>query len=101
MEPQKSIVITVIVRTSILLSKKLKNNEIRYFKTNSTYDAKPWKRYRMHQNPPLAGIKRHARTLGSDVSLLGAHMSGAEFQYPDNKWLEMCGQMANRCRVGL
>ena len=22
-------------------------------------------------------------------------MSGAEFQYPDNKWLEMCGQMAN------
>ena len=26
---------------------------------------------------------------------LGAHMSGAEFQYPDNKWLEMCGQMAN------
>ena len=27
--------------------------------------------------------------------ILGAHMSGAEFQYPDNKWLEMCGQMAN------
>ena len=26
---------------------------------------------------------------------LGAHISGAEFQYPDNKWLEMCGQMAN------
>ena len=26
---------------------------------------------------------------------LGAHMSGAEFQYPDNKWLEMCGLMAN------
>ena len=26
---------------------------------------------------------------------LGAHMSVAEFQYPDNKWLEMCGQMAN------
>ena len=27
--------------------------------------------------------------------ILGAHMSGAEFQYPDNKWLEMCGLMAN------
>ena len=26
---------------------------------------------------------------------LGAHISGAEFQYPDNKWLEMCGQMAH------
>ena len=27
--------------------------------------------------------------------ILGAHMSGAEFQYPDNKWLELCGLMAN------
>ena len=27
--------------------------------------------------------------------ILGAHISGAEFQYPDNKWLEMCGMMAN------
>ena len=27
--------------------------------------------------------------------ILGAHISGAEFQYPDNKWLEMCGLMAN------
>ena len=25
---------------------------------------------------------------------LGAHFSGAEFQYPDRTWKEMCGQMA-------
>ena len=25
---------------------------------------------------------------------LGAHLSGAEFQYPDRSWKEMCGQMA-------
>ncbi len=27
--------------------------------------------------------------------VLGAHMSGAEFQYPDLTWKETCGQMAN------
>ena len=27
--------------------------------------------------------------------LLGAHVSGAEFQYPDLTWKEVCGQMAN------
>ena len=27
--------------------------------------------------------------------VLGAHISGAEFQYPDLTWKEMCGQMAN------
>ena len=27
--------------------------------------------------------------------LLGAHVSGAEFQYPDLTWKEMCGQMAH------
>ena len=27
--------------------------------------------------------------------ILGAHMSGAEFQYPDLSWKEPCGQMAN------
>ena len=26
---------------------------------------------------------------------LGAHVSGAEFQYPDNTWKEVCGLMAN------
>ena len=26
---------------------------------------------------------------------LGAHISGAEFQYPDRSWKELCGQMAN------
>ena len=27
--------------------------------------------------------------------VLGAHISGAEFQYPDLTWQEMCGQMAH------
>ena len=26
---------------------------------------------------------------------LGAHVSGAEFQYPDNTWKELCGMMTN------
>ena len=27
--------------------------------------------------------------------ILGAHISGSEFQYPDLTWKETCGQMAN------
>ena len=27
--------------------------------------------------------------------ILGAHVSGAEFMYPDQSWKEMCGMMAN------
>ena len=27
--------------------------------------------------------------------VLGAHVSGAGFQYPDLTWKELCGQMAN------
>ena len=27
--------------------------------------------------------------------VLGAHVSGSEFQYPDLTWKELCGQMAN------
>ena len=27
--------------------------------------------------------------------ILGAHVSGSEFQYPDLSWKELCGQMAN------
>ena len=27
--------------------------------------------------------------------VLGAHVCGAEFQYPDHSWKELCGQMAN------
>ena len=27
--------------------------------------------------------------------VLGAHVSGAEFKYPDNIWKEVCGLMAN------
>ena len=30
------------------------------------------------------------------VPVLGAHISGAEFQYPDLTWKEMCGQMARK-----
>ncbi len=26
---------------------------------------------------------------------LGAHISGAEFKYPDNKYYELCGQMGH------
>jgi len=27
--------------------------------------------------------------------VFGAHISGAEFQYPDRSWKEICGQMAS------
>ena len=27
--------------------------------------------------------------------ILGAHVSGSKFQYPDLTWKELCGQMAN------
>ena len=27
--------------------------------------------------------------------IFGAHICGAEFQYPDRSWKEMCGQMAH------
>ncbi|MDY5673418.1 MAG: hypothetical protein SPK96_05095 [Bacteroidaceae bacterium] len=27
--------------------------------------------------------------------VLGAHISGAEFMYPDRSWKEMCGMMGN------
>ncbi len=27
--------------------------------------------------------------------ILGAHVSGSEFQYPDLTWKELCGMMAN------
>ena len=27
--------------------------------------------------------------------ILGAHVSGAEFMYPDKSWKEMCGMLAN------
>ena len=49
----------------------------------------------MHQNPALRGLKRCVCPPVSDVfSVLGAHISDAEFQYPDLTWKEMCGQMA-------
>ena len=27
--------------------------------------------------------------------VLGAHVSGSKFRYPDNTWKELCGMMAN------
>ena len=50
----------------------------------------------MCQNPAFTGLKKHARPLDSDVfSVIGTHVSGAEFQYPDLTWKELCGMMAN------
>ena len=44
----------------------------------------------------LADLKRHARTPRPyALPVLGAHVSGSEFQYPDLSWKELCGQMAN------
>ena len=50
----------------------------------------------MCQNPAFTVLKKHARPLDSDVfSVIGTHVSGAEFQYPDLTWKELCGMMAN------
>ena len=50
----------------------------------------------MHPSAPLTGIKRYVWTPRPHVfPVLGAHLSGAEFQYPDLTWKETCGQMAN------
>ena len=37
----------------------------------------------------------HAPLVPMLFPVLGAHISGAEFQYPDRSWKEPCGQMAN------
>lgn len=37
----------------------------------------------------------HAPLVPMLFPVFGAHVSGAEFQYPDHSWKEMCGQMAN------
>ena len=78
------------------LTKKLIYNEIRYLKTTS---------------PKMQNLGRGTECLKILLSqaskdmyeplvpmflpILGAHMSGAEFQYPDLTWKELCGQMAN------
>ena len=50
----------------------------------------------MHQITALKGLKRHAKTLVSDIfSVLGANISVAEFLHIMLTWKEMCGQMAN------
>lgn len=37
----------------------------------------------------------HAPLVPMLFPILGAHISGAEFMYPDLTWKEPCGQMAN------
>lgn len=50
----------------------------------------------MYPFAALADIERHARTLVPMLfPVLGAHISGAEFQYPDLSWKEPTGMMAN------
>ena len=50
----------------------------------------------MHQNPALAGLKRHARTPFLIFNpVFGAHISVEEFQYPDNNWKDVTGIIAN------
>ena len=49
----------------------------------------------MHPSATLTGLKRHACPLVPMLfPSLGAHISDAEFQYPDLIWKEMCRQMA-------
>ena len=77
-------------------TKKLIYNEIQHFKTTSP------------MMPNLGRGTECLKILLSQASkdmyeplvpmlflILGAHMSGAEFQYPDLTWKELCGQMAN------
>ena len=78
------------------ISNKLIYNEIRYHKTNSSHDAEPRKRYRMHQNPALAASKdMYEPLVPMFFPVLGAHMGGTEYQYPDLSWKEPTGIMAN------
>ena len=37
----------------------------------------------------------HAPLIQMLFPILGAHVSGSEFQYSDLTWKELCGQMAN------
>ena len=44
----------------------------------------------------LTGIKIHARTyLPMIFPVLGAHVIGAKFMYPDLIWKKLCGIMGN------
>ena len=50
----------------------------------------------MHQNPALAGIKRHARTLFLIViPALVAHLTNNKNAYSDNKYYELRGQVGH------
>ena len=75
-------------------SKKQNINEIRRYKTNSACDAKSRPRHRMHQTAALAGLKDMYEPWFRCFFPHFAHISGAEFQYPDLTWKELCGQMA-------
>ena len=50
----------------------------------------------MHQNPALAASKDMYEPLVlMFFPVLGAHMGGTEYQYPDLSWKEPTGIMAN------
>lgn len=42
-----------------------------------------------------ASVNMHEPLVPMFFPVLGAHISGAEFQYPDFTWKELCGMMAN------
>ena len=50
----------------------------------------------MHQNPALGASKdMHDPLVPMFFPVLGAHISGSEFQYPDNNWKELTGIMGD------
>ena len=54
----------------------------------------------MHQITALTDSKdMHEPLVPMLFPILGAHISGAEFQYPDLSWKVLCGQMANLVRA--
>ena len=78
------------------LTKRLIYNEIQYFKT--TFPKMPnlgrgteCLKILLSQAPK----DMYEPLVPMFLPILGAHISGAEFQYPDLTWKELCGQMAN------
>jgi hypothetical protein len=62
----------------------LNNNELRYYKNHSAHNDKAWQGHRMYQNPAILASKiMHEPLVPMFFPVLGAHVSGSEFQYPD------------------
>jgi hypothetical protein len=96
--PKKTTVTTVTVTIGLFTIHLKSNKSMRYDITKNVAPA----------IPTLGKGTECIKILLSQVSkdmheplvpmffpILGAHVSGAEFLYPDNTWKEMCGQMAN------